>query len=138
MKDEIKSQLKEKYDAVKALYKSGSNIVANIKESNLDAEYLSTLSKLDDEYSNYQNGSGNYVVGTPEIKKQQLSKQLAIIRNNFYKAVYHLDTKNLVTIEAEIEGNKAQQIHEYIALLESGAVMAIEDDINLNPWCPIL
>ena len=96
------------------------------------------MSKLDDEYSNYQNGSGNYVVGTPEIKKQQLSKQLAIIRNNFYKAVYHLDTKNLVTIEAEIEGNKAQQIHEYIALLESGAVMAIEDDINLNPWCPIL
>ena len=135
--EEIKSQIKEKYDAIKSIYKSG-NVTTNIKESNFDKEYGSTLLKLDGEMSDYKNNTGHYSVGSPELKKQRLTKQLKEIKNNFYKAVIHMDTKSLITIETEIEAIKEQKINDYIKLLESGAVMTADADIDLRPWCKMM
>ena len=136
---DIKKQLKEKYDMVKSLYKTNSNIMLNIKESNVDAEYLATLAKLDDEYSDYKKNIGNYIIlnadlGSDSLKHRQLDKQLGLIKTNFYKAVYY-DPKNMVNLETEIEGDRVQQ---YIELLESDAIYNKDEGMDLSPACVIL
>lgn len=116
-KEDIKNQIKDRYETVKELYKTKPVTLSNLKESSVDAKYLSTMAKIDEEYSNYQKNVGNYIVKIDSIKTQQLIKRLNVIKNDFFKIVPY--DQVIALIEMELEQN-ASLIEKYNNWLKEG------------------